>query len=200
MRVAGADINHVNAGHGTANHQRVADIIASIAYESQGQAFQKAEIFLDCLQIGQYLSWMPFVGESIPHRHTGIVGEVFDDILAETAEKDAVKHSAENTGAVGNGFFFAEVDILLSKIFCAAAFIANGDHCGTMRTGGGFLKDQADITPLEQGVLQVLPAAFALFKGNGQVHQPKHLSFTQVGQFQKAFILQVEVGNIHGIP
>ena len=52
---------------------------------------------------------MELIGQSVPHRHAGILCKFFNQFLAETAVFDAVVHPAEDACSIGNTFLFAHL-------------------------------------------------------------------------------------------
>ena len=50
--------------------------------------------------VGEHLSRVPLIGESVPNRHSGILSEGLDSFLGETPVLDPFEHSSENPGRV----------------------------------------------------------------------------------------------------
>ena len=95
----------VQAHLGTAHHQAVAHVVAGIAEVDEMDALQAAEVFPDGQEVGKDLGGMELVGQAVPDRNTGVMGQVFHDLLPIAAVLDAVKHPAQHPGGVGNGSF-----------------------------------------------------------------------------------------------
>ena len=66
-------------------------------------------MFPDGQEVGKDLGGMELVGQAVPDRNTGVMGQVFHDLLPIAAVLDAVKHPAQHPGGVGNGFLFADL-------------------------------------------------------------------------------------------
>ena len=71
----------VQAHLGTANHQAVAHVVAGIAEVDEMDALQAAEVFPDGQEVGKDLGGVELVGQAVPDRNTGVMGQVFHDLL-----------------------------------------------------------------------------------------------------------------------
>ena len=58
-------------------------------------------------EVGEDLGGVELVGQAVPHRHTGVAGQLFHDALAVAAVLDAIEHPAQHPGGVGDGLLFA---------------------------------------------------------------------------------------------
>lgn len=90
---------------GAAHHQAVAHVVAGVAEVDEVDALEMTEVLPDGEEVGQDLGGVELVGQAVPDRHTGVVGEVFHDLLAVAAVFDAVEHPAQHPGGVGDGLF-----------------------------------------------------------------------------------------------
>ncbi len=88
---------------GAAHHQAVAHVVTGVAEVDEVDALQLAEVLPDGEEVGQDLGGVELVGQAVPHRHPGVVGQVLHDLLAVAAVLDAVKHAAQHPGGVGDG-------------------------------------------------------------------------------------------------
>ena len=104
-----------------------------------------AKVLPDGEEVGQDLGGMELVGQAVPHRHTGVVGKVFHDLLAIAAVLDAVEHAAQHTGSVGDGLLLADLAAGRVKVGHFHAQIVGSDLEAATGAGGGLFKDQGDI-------------------------------------------------------
>ena len=104
-----------------------------------------AEMLLNSKEIGQDLSGVELVGQAVPHRNTGIVRQLFHDLLAVATVLDAVKHPSQHPGGIGDGLLFADLAAGGVQIGHFHAQIVGGYLKAAAGTGGGLFKDQSNI-------------------------------------------------------
>ncbi len=112
-------------------------------------------------EIGQDLSGMVLVGKPVPYGHTGILGKGLDGFVSETTELDAVKHTAKDPSGVGDGFFLAQLDVVLAQVVGMSPFIGCSYHKGATGAGGSLFKDESDVLAFhiagaDAGILEAL--------------------------------------------
>ena len=181
--------NKVQAHLGAANHQGVAHVVAGIAHVSEFQPGQLAKVFLDRQKVSQNLGGVELIGQAIPYRYGGILGQLVHDLLAIAAVLNAVKHAAQHLGGVGNGFLFADLAARRVKVGDLHAQIVSGDLKAAAGAGGGLFKDQGDVLA---GQLLIVADA-GLFLGlqvGGQIEQLLDLGRGVVQKLQKTAIFQ----------
>ena len=152
-------------------------------------ALQAAEVFPDGQEVGKDLGGVELVGQAVPDRNTGVMGQVFHDLLPIAAVLDAVKHPAQHPGGVGNGFLFADLAARRVKVGDLHAQIVSGDLKAAAGAGGGLFKDQGDVLA---GQLLIVADA-GLFPGlqvSGQIEQLLDLGRGVVQKLQKTAIFQ----------
>ncbi len=99
--------------------------------------------------VGDGLSRVVLIGEAIPHRDAGVLGQLSDYALAEAAVLDAVVHAAEDPGRVLHRFLVADLRPAGSQVGDVRALVVGGDLEGAARAGRGLLEDERDVLALE---------------------------------------------------
>ena len=112
---------------------------------------------------------MELVGQAVPHRHPGVVGQVLHDLLAVAAVLDAVKHAAQHPGGVGDGLLFADLAARRVEVGDFHAQIVGGDLKAAAGAGGGLLEDKGDVLAA-QGIVADAGLLLCLQVG-GEVQQ-----------------------------
>ena len=115
-----------------------------------------AKVLPDGEEIGQDLGGMELIGQAVPHRHTGVVGKVFHDLLAIAAVLDAVVHAAENAGGVLDGLLLAHLGALGVKVGDAHAQVHGAHLEGAAGARGGLLEEKDDVLALQVAVRLVV--------------------------------------------
>ena len=96
-------------------------------------------------EVGKDLGGVELVGQAVPHRHTGVVRQLFHDLLAVATVLDAVKHPSQHPGGIGDGFLFANLAAGGVQIGHLHAQIMGGYLKAAAGAGGGLFKDQGDV-------------------------------------------------------
>ncbi len=65
--------------------------VIAVADESDLQTFELALMLDQGLAIGEHLARMVAIGERVDHRHRGIFGHLFDDLVAKGAHRDQIE-------------------------------------------------------------------------------------------------------------
>ena len=104
---------------------------------------------------------MPLGGQTVPHRHAGVLGQILHVGLGEAAELDAVVEAAEHAGGVLDGLLLAHLGAARIKVGHAHAEVHGADLEGAAGARGGLLEQQHDVLALEvavrgAGALEVL--------------------------------------------
>ena len=73
----------VHSHHGTADHQRMGNVVVAVAQIGQFEPLQRALLFPNRLQIGQDLARMGHVGQRVNHRHRGVTRHLFKIAVLE---------------------------------------------------------------------------------------------------------------------
>ena len=104
---------------------------------------------------------MPLGGQTVPHGHAGVLGQILHVGLGEAAELDAVVEAAEHAGGVLDGLLLAHLGAARIKVGHAHAEVHGADLEGAAGARGGLLEQENDVLALEvavrgAGALQVL--------------------------------------------
>ena len=105
---------------------------------------QVAKMLPDGEKIRQNLGGVEFVGQAVPHGHTGVGSQSFHDLLAKTTVFDAVIHPTQHTGGVSNGLLLTQLGAAGIQIGGMHTEIGGGHLECTTGAGGGFFEDQGD--------------------------------------------------------
>ena len=132
---------------------------------------------------------MELVGQAVPHRHTGVVGQIFHDALAVAAVLDAIEHPAQHPGGVGDGLLLADLAARRVEVGDFHAQVVGGDLEAAAGAGGGLLKDEGDVL-----AAQSVMADTGLFLGlqvGGEIQQALDLVGGVIKELQKAAVRKI---------
>src|SRR5258708_1997698 len=102
-------------------------------------------VFLHGEKVAQDLGRVGFVGQSIPHWHTGIAGKLFHFRLRKSAILDAIIHPAQDPGSILHGFLAPDMGATWAYVGDIGPYIGpGGSHIGSKET----MKDTATSNPL----------------------------------------------------
>ena len=93
-------------------------------------------------QVGQHLSGVEFIGESIPHRHAGMFRQRFNAILPESAIFYAVIQTSQHAGCIPDGFLVSDLVAGRPQIGGLGALIKARDFKCAAGSGRIFFKDE----------------------------------------------------------
>ena len=99
--------------------------------------------------VRQDLGGVVQIGQTVEHRHTGVFGQVQNDLLIKTPVFDAVEEAAQNLGRVLQGFLLAHLGGAGVQVGDVAALFLGRYLEGAAGAGRGFFKQQHDILALE---------------------------------------------------
>ena len=106
LRRAGHKVQtHLDA----ADHEGIAHIIPGIPEVDQLLPLQGTEMLPDCEEVRQNLGRMELIGQAVPHRDTGIRGQLLHTGLLKAAVLNAVKHPSQNPGRIGNALLLPQL-------------------------------------------------------------------------------------------
>ena len=105
-RAAGAV---VQSQLGADDHERVCNVVARVAEESQLAALEVAELLTRGQDVREHLRGMEIVGQAVPDRDAGVLRQILDRGLLEAAVFDAVVHPSEHLGGVGDRLLLAHL-------------------------------------------------------------------------------------------
>ena len=169
------------------NHQAVAHIVSSVAREDELTAFDIAEMLADSHRVRKHLGRMVIVGQSVPDRNAGLVGQHFDCVLCVAAEFDPVVEAAEHQCGIFDRFFLAHLRIAQERH--VRSLVVSGDFERAARPGRRLFEQQDDVFSLQQIVSD--PLLLVGFKLVRQVKQVQDFFGRIVEQRQKAASSQV---------
>ena len=174
---------------GAAHHQAVAHVVAGVPEIDEVDPFQLAEVLPDGQKVGQDLGGVELVGQAVPDRHAGVVGQLLYDLLAVAAVLDAVKHPAQHPGGVGDGFLFADLAARGVQIGHFHAQVVGGHLKAAPGAGGGLFKNEGDVFAPQPVVADA--GLFLGLEGGCQVDERADLGGGIVEQLQKAAAFQI---------
>ena len=137
-------------------------------------------------KICQNLRGVEFVGQAVPHGHTGVGSQSFHDLLAKTTVFDAVIHPTQHTGGVSNGLLLTQLGAAGIQIGGMHSEIGGGHLECTTGAGGGFFEDQGDGFTLAEPMGDA-----GLFLGlqiSGEVKKVLDFRRGEVQQLEKMFV------------
>ena len=126
-------------------------------------------VLLHGQDVAQHLGGMELVGQAVPHRHAGILGQDLDQFLAKPAIFDAVVHAPQHAGGIFHRFLVADLRAGWSQVGHMRALVIGGHFKGTARAGRGLLKDEGDVLTLEPRLLET--AVLGGLEVGGQLEQ-----------------------------
>ena len=88
---------------------------------------------------------MPVVGQAVPHRDAGQLGEGGDLGLGVAAVLQTVEHAAEHASGVGDGLLVADLGSGRVEVGDVSALVVRADLEGAAGAGGGLLEDEGDV-------------------------------------------------------
>ena len=132
---------------------------------------------------------MELVGQAVPHRNTGVMGQLLHDLLPIAPVLNAVKHAAQHAGGVGNALLLADLAAGGVQIGHLHPQIMGGHLKAAPGAGGGLFKNQRDVAAA-QGVVGNVRLLLGL-QVRGQVQQALDLFRGKIQQLQKISALQI---------
>ena len=154
-------------------------------------------MFLHGEQVGQDLGWVRFIGQTIPHWHTGIASKFFDLCLRVSAILDAIIHPAQDTSGILHGFLAPDVGASWAYIGDMSTLI----ECCNLECATGsrrvFFEDEGDLFPFQ--ALYLCSSVFRRFQFSCQVQKRIDLLWCEVVQLEKVPVPQIEPIVAHGL-
>ena len=175
--------DEVHAHFGAAHHQGIAHIVTGVPHVNQLDAGEGTEVLPDGQEVSQDLGRVEFIGQAVPDRNAGIAGQVFHDLLPETAVFDSVKHTAEHPGGIGDAFLFADLAAGGIQVGAVHSQVVRGDLEGAARTRTRLFKNQGNILTGEFRVRD--PGFFLLFQIRRQIQQAGDVRRRRSSSFRK---------------
>jgi len=140
--------------------------------------------------VREHLGGVPVVGEAVPDRDAGQLGEHLDVLLLAAAELDAVVEAAQHPGGVRDRLLVAHLRPARVEVGDVRALVERGDLERTPRAGRGLLEDQGDV--LLREVVDLAALLLGGLQFGRQVEQVPPLLGSEVQLLQEAAALQVD--------
>ena len=96
---------------------------------------------------------MELVGQAIPHRHAGVLGQDLHRLLGEAAILDAVVHAAQHRAVSFTDLLVADLRARWAQVRDMRALVIGRHFERGAGAGGGLLEDQGDVLALESLLL-----------------------------------------------
>ena len=139
-------------------------------------------------EIRQDLGRMEFVGQAVPHRNAGVMGQFLHDLLAESAVLDAVKHTAENTGGIRGAFLLTHLGTGGSQVHRMHTQISRRYFKSAAGTGAVFLKQKSNALALAEAMRDA--GLFLRLKIGGKIQKTRNLRRGKIQQLQEMLTFQ----------
>ena len=139
----------MHAELGATYHQRVGDVVAAITDIGQSLTGELTELLLHGEHICQDLRRVPVIGETIPHRHAGVLSQGLDRLVGKPTELDAVEHAAQDPRGVGNGLFLSELNVALAQVLGMRSLVDAGYGESTAGPGRRLFEEQSNVPAVE---------------------------------------------------
>ena len=89
--------------------------IVSVAQVSHLETLERALMLLDRKEVSQYLCRVLVVSKTVDHRDPAVLCEVFDVLMLECSDHDAVDHSGQYVCSVVDGLASAYLDVVVAQ-------------------------------------------------------------------------------------
>ena len=94
---------------GADDHEGIGNIVARVSEESQLAPLELAELLPRGQHIRQHLGGVEVVGQTVPHRHAGVAGQILHHRLLVAPVLDAVVQPSQHLGRVRQGLLLAHL-------------------------------------------------------------------------------------------
>ena len=178
-----------------ADQERVAHVVAGVAEVAVRDLGQRLVRELEHRQdVGEDLGRVELVGQAVPDRHAGELGELVDDLLAVAAVLDRVVDPAEHAGRVLHRLLVADLGPARAEVGHVRALVVRRDLERDARPGRGLLEDDRDVLAVQARLL--VAAVLRPLQVAGQVEQEADLARREVQQRLEAAVPQVEAHDV----
>ena len=126
---------------------------------------------------------MPFVGQTVPHRHAGVLGEDLHRLVRKPTKLNSIKHPTQHPGGVRHRLLLAELDVILAQVLRVGPLVDAGDREGTAGPRRGLLKEKGDVQPFER--LMADPRVFLGLEIRGQGQKLPNFIRREVEQLEE---------------
>ena len=182
---------HVHAELAATDHERVPHVVAGvpeIAVRDLG------EWLLAGLRhghhVGEDLGGVELVGEPVPHRHSGVLGQDLDLLLAEPSVLDAVVGAPQHPSGVLHRLLVADLRAAGVEVGDVGTLVIGGHLERGPGPGRGLLEDERDV--LVGQVWTLIAAVLGRLQVRGQSQQELELGRGEVEFLQEAAVAEVE--------
>ncbi len=104
--------------------------VVSIAKISHFKALKCALVLLDGKEVSQYLCRVLVVCKTVDYRNFAVLCKVFDILMLECSDHDAVNHSGKNVSCIVDGLASANLDVIVAQEKCLSAQLIHADFKG----------------------------------------------------------------------
>ena len=167
-------------------------------------ALQTATMLEDGERIGHALAWVMRIGEAVDHGYLAVLGEVFDVLLGEGTDHDAVDVPAQHVGGVLDGLADAQLDVAGAQEHRLSAELLDADLEAHARTRARLHEDHRHSAPGKERMRRA--ALLGVLERGGQVEQGDDFGGREVVDREEAAAGEVELGEValcllgHGTP
>ena len=195
-QLLGPQAHKVHAHLGGADHPGVAHVVPHVAGEHHLHLVQGlVAVLLNGHHVRQDLGGVVRIGEAVPDRHAGVLGQVLHHFLVVAPVLDAVKEPAQHTGGVLQGLLLAHLAAAGVQIGDVAPLLGGSHLEGAAGAGGGLFKQQHDVLALQGGVADAGPALG--LQVVAQVQEIADLRGGEVFQSQETPAFQIDCHKMH---
>ena len=99
--------------------------VSCITHVHQTDSFDSSEMLPNCKKICQHLCRMVFIGQTVPHRNSCILRQLFHNLLTIATVLNTVKHSSEHTRSILDAFLLSDLRSAWSKICSSHSHIVS---------------------------------------------------------------------------
>jgi hypothetical protein len=181
----------VHAELAAGGHERVAHVVAGIPQVAVGDLVQGLVAVLAHREdVGQDLGRVELVGQPVPDRDAGELGQGLDGLLPKAPVLDAVECPPEHPGRVLHGLLVADLGPARLQVGDMGPLVVGGDLEGGTRARGGLLEDQGDV--LARQVRPLVAAVLGRLELARQPHEEPQLIGGEVQLLEEAAVPEVE--------
>ena len=186
----------VGAEQRAVDEQRAPHVEAGVADVGVGDlAGGLARVLQHGQGVAEHLGGVPLVGQPVPHRHAGELGQGPHLGLGVATVLDAVEHAPQDPSGVRHGLLVPHLGARRVEVGGAGALVRRADLEGAAGARGGLLEDEGDI-PAGQA-LDLAAGLLGRLELGGQLDEGHPLLGGEVELAQEAAAL--EAGEDDGI-
>ena len=127
--------------------------IVSVAQVSHLETLERALMLLDRKEVSQYLCRVLVVCKTVDYRDLAVFSKVFNVLVLECSDHDAVDHAGQYVSRVVDGLASADLDVIVAQEKSHAAQLVHSDFKGDSRSCGRLCEDHGKCLSLKKVVL-----------------------------------------------